>query len=109
MTRELDYLTLGEAFEERGQYLKAERFYKKALTLKAKQVIDPMSAELVPYLYNLGMVQAALDKTADACRNLGRLSAILLKEYGPEHEDIKEIRDLISNLKAPSQDLAVNA
>jgi tetratricopeptide (TPR) repeat protein len=107
MTREADYLSLAESFEEKGKYQKAERLYKKALDLKSKTV-DGGSPELVPYLYNLGMVQAALDKTEDAYRNLGRVIAILLKNFGEGHDDIQEIRAVLISLESESQDLAVN-
>lgn len=108
MTRETDYLSLGEQFEENGKYYKAERLYKKALDLKTKTV-DTMSPELVPYLYNLGMVQAALEKTTDAYRNLGKVIAILLKEHGEDHDEIKEIRGVLNSLQTESQELVVNA
>jgi tetratricopeptide (TPR) repeat protein len=107
MTRETDYLSLGEQFEENGKYYKAERLYKKALDLKSKTV-DPMSSELVPYLYNLGMVQAALDKTTDAYRNLGKVIAILLKEHGEDFADIVEIREVLNSL-TESRELVANA
>lgn len=108
MTRETDYLSLGEQFEENGKYFKAERLYKKALDLKLKTV-DPMSSELIPYLYNLGMIQAALDKTGEAYRTLGRVTAILLKEFGEDHEDVKEIRDVLNSLHEESHELVANA
>ncbi|MBX9671220.1 MAG: tetratricopeptide repeat protein [Candidatus Obscuribacterales bacterium] len=108
MTREADYLSLGEAFEENGKYFKAERLYKKALDMKSKTV-DSMSPELVPFLYNLGMVQAALDKTADAYRTLGRVTAILMKEFGDDHEDVKEIRNVLNSLTVETHELVANA
>lgn len=107
MTREADYLSLGEQFEENGKYFKAERLYRKALDLKSKTV-DSMSIELVPYLYNLGMVQAALDKTTDSYRTLGKVIAILLKEHGEDHADIREIRGVLNSL-TETQELVANA
>ena len=68
-----------------------------------------MSSELIPYLYNLGMIQAALDKTSEAYRTLGRVTAILLKEFGEDHEDVKEIRDVLNSLHEESHELVANA
>lgn len=108
MTRDTDYLSLGESFEEKGKYFKAERLYKKALSLKIKQV-EPTSAELVPYLYNLAMVQAALDKNDEALRTFDQLLPIMISEFGEEHVDIKEIRNVMNDLVGESQELVVNA
>lgn len=108
MARQNDYLNLGESFEERGKYFKAERLYKKALKLQQRGV-DEMSPELIPYLYNLGMIQAALDKTSDALKTLGRLIDILRKTYGEEYGEVKEISLVMDELLIEHGQLAVNA
>jgi len=108
MARQNDYLNLGESFEERGKYFKAERLYKKALKLQQRGV-DEMSPELIPYLYNLGMIQAALDKSSDALKTLGRLIDILRKTYGEEYGEVKEISLVIDELMLEHGQLAVNA
>lgn len=108
MARQNDYLNLGESFEERGKYFKAERLYKKALKLQQRGV-DEMSPELIPYLYNLGMIQAALDKTSDALKTLGRLIDILRKTYGEEYGEVKEISLVMDELMLEHGQLAVNA
>jgi hypothetical protein len=108
MARQNDYLNLGESFEERGKYFKAERLYKKALKLQQRGV-DEMSPELIPYLYNLGMIQAALDKTSDALNTLGRLIDILRKTYGEEYGEVKEISEVMDELVIEHGQLAVNA
>lgn len=108
MARQNDYLNLGESFEERGKYFKAERLYKKALKLQQRGV-DEMSPELIPYLYNLGMIQAALDKSSDALKTLGRLIDILRKTYGEEYGEVKEISLVMDELMLEHGQLAVNA
>jgi tetratricopeptide (TPR) repeat protein len=108
MARQNDYLNLGESFEERGKYFKAERLYKKALKLQQRGV-DEMSPELIPYLYNLGMIQAALDKSSDALKTLGRLIDILRKTYGEEYGEVQEISMVMDELLIEHGQLAVNA
>lgn len=108
MARQNDYLNLGESFEERGKYFKAERLYKKALKLQQRGV-DEMSPELIPYLYNLGMIQAALDKSSDALKTLGRLIDIMRKTYGEEYGEVREISLVMDELLIEHGQLAVNA
>ncbi|MBX9694952.1 MAG: tetratricopeptide repeat protein [Cyanobacteria bacterium] len=103
-----DYLSLGESFEERGKYQKAERLYLKALKLKSKEVGDH-SEELIPYLYNLGMVLAALDKAHESIHILGRLITILIKEHGEDHGDVRELREVIYDLRAEMSNQVVYA
>lgn len=108
MTRQNDYLNLGESFEERGKYFKAERLYKKALKLQERGV-DELSPELIPFLYNLGMIQAALDKTSEAVRTLGRLIDIMRKTYGEENGEVTELSEVIDELLSESGALAARA
>ncbi len=103
-----DYLSLGESFEERGKYQKAERLYLKALKLKSKEVGE-QSTELIPYLYNLGMILAALDKQRESTHILGRLVTLLVREHGENHPEVLEIRDVIYDLQAEMNDLLVYA
>ena len=103
-----EYLTLGESFEEKGKYFKAERLYKKALNLKSREV-EGDSKELIPYLYSLGMVQAALDRVSDATSTLSRLLSLLIRHEGEEHADVQEIRQVIRELHADIGALVANA
>ncbi len=95
-----ELLTLGEAYEEKGDYLKAQRLYRKALTIQEKVsgLEDPV---LAPFLYNLGFIQCALDNNADATQLLERYIAIQQKQLGNEDEDIAEVRQLIASLSSP--------
>lgn len=58
MTTAKNYLSLGESFEEKGKYFKAERLYKKALRAVEAEFAEGSEnkQELLPYLYNLGMI-----------------------------------------------------
>lgn len=100
------YLSLGERFEERGKYVKAERLYVRALKLIEGKV-DATSEELIPYLYNLGYIQAAQDHNSESVKTFGRLLPILLKKHGQSHIDVQEIRDVLDVIHAeigiPSQ------
>ena len=104
------YLSLGERFEERGKYVTAERLYVRALRLIEGKV-DATSEELIPYLYNLGYIQAAQDDNSESVKTFGRLLPILLKKHGQSHIDVQEIRDVLDVIHAeigiPSQ--AINS
>lgn len=91
------YLSLGERFEERGKYVKAERLYAKALKLIEGQV-DATSEELIPFLYNLGYIQAAQEQNSESIDTFGRLLPILLKKHGQNHADVQEIRDVLHDI-----------
>ncbi|MBZ0187810.1 MAG: hypothetical protein K8F91_16305, partial [Candidatus Obscuribacterales bacterium] len=97
MTCAAKFLDLGESFEEKGKYFKAERLYKRALK-NVEPGVDELSFELVPYLYNLGMVQAALEKNIEATQNLGRLISILIHHCGEDDVEVREIQMVLSEL-----------
>lgn len=108
MTCATNYLTLGENFEEKGKYFKAERLYRRALKAFEPDV-DELSEELVPYLYNLGMVQAALEKDVDATRNLGRVIEILVHHHGEDHAEVVELKTVLAELNPEQAKKAVNS
>lgn len=93
-----ELLRTGESFEERGDYVRAELYYRRALS--ATEVsLENQQLELVPCLYNLGLVQFALEKFSDAERHLTRLYVILFRALGETHEDTLEIRELLTELR----------
>lgn len=108
MTTAKNYLSLGESFEEKGKYFKAERLYKKALKAVEREGQD-CTDELIPYFYNLGMVQAALDKTSLSIKNLGKVLSLLLESRDEEHPDVKEVRMVIDQLHPQITQQAVNS
>ena len=107
-----ELLAKGEVHEEKGDYQRAERFYKKALVAQ-EGVVGTQHQELIPYLYNLGMVQCALECDSQGEWTLTRLLTILVREVGEDHEDTREIRSLLAELKTISPEeqapLVVNA
>lgn len=108
MTTAKNYLSLGETFEEKGKYFKAERLYRKALrSMESEAGVDDKT--LLPYLYNLGMVQAALDKTSQSIKNLGRTLSILIELEGEDNEDVRELRRVLDELHPQPQVKAVNS
>ena len=108
MTTAKNYLSLGESFEEKGKYFKAERLYKKALKA-VEQDEKTSSEELIPYFYNLGMVQAALDKTTLSIKNLGKVLNLLRESRDEEHPDVKEVRMVLEELHPAYTQQAVNS
>jgi len=97
-----ELLAKGELLEERGDYTRARRMYEKAFSIQERSV-GAEDAELIPYLYNLGLIQCALENEIDAQRLLTRLLTILVREYGESHEDCEEIRGLLNDLKPRRQ------
>lgn len=108
MTTAKNYLSLGETFEEKGKYFKAERLYRKALkAMESDGGVDQRS--LLPYLYNLGMIQAALDKTSQSIKNLGRTLSILIELEGEDNEDVRELRRVLDELHPQPHAKVVNS
>lgn len=108
MTTAKNYLSLGNMFEEKGKYFKAERLYKKALKVVEKNGAQP-GDELINCLYNLGMVQAALDKSSDSIKNLGRLLSVLQENEKEHQDDIREVRIVLDELHPELIQQAVNS
>ena len=103
-----NYLSLGESFEEKGKYFKAERLYKKAL--RAVESQEPQDNEaFIDCLYNLGMVQAALDKNIDSIDNLERLLSHLSETRPHTDPDLLEVRATIEDLYPELSLKAVNS
>ena len=75
MRNSADVSERAELHEEKGNYLEAERLYKKALLLKSKESGE--TPELAPYLYNLGMSQYVNDHYDDALNSFHRLLDLL--------------------------------
>ncbi len=93
-----DVVVKAEMLEERGEYRKAERLYKKALVMQEKAVGED-HPELADYLYNLGMIQCALDKNTDAERVLNRLLTLLQDDTTERDFDAQEIELLIDSIR----------
>jgi hypothetical protein len=83
---------------ERGSYSKARRLYKRALVLKERQV-GQHHPSLSPVLWDLGLVSYALGRNEEAQIILMRLLEAKIKEVGELHDDVKEIRGLLAELK----------
>ena len=93
-----ELLSKGEYLEERGDYVRARRMYEKALSIQ-ERMLDSDSLELVPYLYNLGLIECALENRKEAQLLLNRLHEILIEEYGEDHEDAVEIYGLLEDIR----------
>lgn len=100
----VDVVAKAELLEERGDYRKAERLYRKALVMQEKKVGDE-HPELVSFLYNLGMIQCALEKNLEAERNLGRLLSILLIQKTESDADVQEILLVLDELRQDTEDI----
>lgn len=112
MRNPADVLDKAELHEEKGNYVEAERLFKKALTLKAREAGD-QSFELAPFLYSLGMSQYVNDHYDDALLSLTRLLDVLTRHEEEIAREIREIRNVISEVRyeaeESSQPLAANA
>lgn len=97
-----ELLAKGELLEERGDYTRARRMYEKAFSIQ-ERAVGAEDPELIPYLYNLGLIQCALENEIDAQRILTRLLTILVREHGELHEDAEEIRGFLNDLKPRRQ------
>jgi tetratricopeptide (TPR) repeat protein len=98
-----DVVVKAEMLEERGEYRKAERLYKKALVMQEKAVGED-HPELADYLYNLGMIQCALEKNSDAERVLNRLLTLLQDDTTQRDYDAQEIHLLIDSIVNGSEE-----
>jgi tetratricopeptide (TPR) repeat protein len=96
MRNPADVLERAEIHEEKGNYMEAERLYKKALVLKSKECGE--TPELAPFLYNLGMAQYANDHYDDALNSFHRLLDLLTMQQADISGDIKEIRAVIDDI-----------
>lgn len=94
----VDVVAQAELLEEQGDYRKAERLYRRALDMQETKVGEEHPA-LAPFLYNLGMIQCALDKNPDAERNLGRYLSILLTSKSESDRDVQEILLVLDDLR----------
>ncbi len=91
--------------EERGDYVKAARLHQKALAKMEKQVgFD--QPELIDYLYNVGMIQCALEKRTAAEEAFTRQLNLLLQFYPEGHKDVVELRQILSEIHS-SDEIAI--
>ena len=93
-----ELLAKGEVLEEKGDYTRARRMYEKALSIQ-ERAFGPDHPELIPFLYNLGLIQCALENEIDAQRLLTRLLNLVIREFGESHEDTQEVRGFLKELK----------
>lgn len=112
MKRADELQQLANACEDRGDYAKAARLHTRALVAKEK-TSGTDNPELVPFLYNLGMIHCAIDMKQAAEGYFHRLLELLLTYYPEEHLDVKEIKlilqDLYSDDEVSALPLAVTA
>jgi tetratricopeptide (TPR) repeat protein len=93
-----ELLSKGEYLEERGDYVRARRMYEKALSIQERN-LGGDGLELVPYLYNLGLIEVALENKREAQIVLRRLLNILIEEHGEHHEDVVEIFGFMEEIR----------
>ena len=110
MRNPADVLERAEMHEEKGNYVEAERLYRKALNLKAVECDqaskkDKDSFELAPYLYNLGMSQYANDHLDDALLSFSRLLNIMSAKQEEIIEDMREIRNVMVEIKREAEEV----
>jgi hypothetical protein len=91
--------------EERGDYAKAARLHQKALAKMEKQVGHDQP-ELIDYLYNVGMIQCALEHRKAAEDAFTRQLNLLLQFYPEDHADVMELRLILSEIHS-SDEVAV--
>lgn len=97
-----ELLAKGELLEERGDYTSARRMYEKALSIQ-ERTLGADDSELIPYLYNLSLIQCALENEIDAQRLLTRLLTLLIRKHGESHEEVEEIKGFLKDLKPRRQ------
>ncbi len=103
-----DVVLKAEMLEERGEYRKAERFYKKALLMQ-EQTVGEDHADLADYIYNLAMIQCALEKNDEAEVSLTRLLNLLQDESIERDYDAQEIVMLLDEIRNEEEVLAPHA
>ena len=114
MRNPADVLERAEMHEEKGNYVEAERLYRKALNLKAvecdqeskrESIKEKDSFELAPYLYNLGMSQYANDHLDDALLSFSRLLNIMSAKQEEIANDMREIRNVMVEIKLEAEEV----
>lgn len=103
-----DVVLKAEMLEERGDYRKAERFYKKALLMQ-EQTLGEDHVDLADYIYNLAMIQCVLDKNDEAELSLTRLLNLLQDESIERDYDAQEIVMLLDEIRNEEEVLAPQA
>lgn len=96
---------LANLAEERGDYIKAARLHHKAL-VKMERQAGADHIDLVDYLFNLGMIQCALDDLSAAEETFTRQLIILLQHNSEDHIDVIETRQILAELYS-NEEIAV--
>lgn len=91
-------LEIAEQIEEKGDYERAERLYKRAL-LQQIECFGIDHDELEAYFYNLGMIQCALEHNHKAIETLEKYLRIAERRYGLENPDVLEVQSLVAGLQ----------
>ena len=93
-----DLRVIAGAHEEDGEYEVAQQLYRRALKAQSR-LIGKDDPELAPYIYDLAMISAALDRDAEARDLFAWLVAIVPQDA----ELLKEVELVLSELQdAPS-------
>lgn len=88
---------IADECEERGLYTKAARLHKKAL-LNAERTYGKDNSEMIPFVYNMGMISLALDNSGEARGCFNRLLE-LFAAVGASAEDVEEAQQLLFDLE----------
>ena len=88
-----DLRMLGNLHEENGEYQVARQLYSQAL-LAQKRRLGKESSELVPFIYDLAMINAVLEEDKEA----RDLFAWLLQIIPPQHALVSEVRMVLNEL-----------
>lgn len=93
----IELLKKAEALEEKGNYSKAEKYYRRALGLQERN-LEAEPDQLIPYLYNHGMILGALERNDEAYITLQRTLNLFITYFGEEHDDVSELKSVIADL-----------
>ena len=83
-----------QKFEDRGDYINAERLFSKHLMIKENE-LGTEHPDLAKYLYELGLLSFALNKYEKAENLLARALTIQEKHLGSEHIDVIETNNAL--------------
>jgi tetratricopeptide (TPR) repeat protein len=94
--------SMGEWYEENGDYESAELMLRSAILME-EQLVGEDSLELVTDLHNLGLLCYALEKYEEAEALLRRAWMIETQKLGPMHPDTLATLNAISDLSCDWQ------
>lgn len=92
-----ELLKKAEAFEEKGNYSKAEQYYRKALAIQERN-LEAEPDQLIPFLYNHGMILGALERNDEAYITLKRTLNLCITYLGEENDDVAELKSVIADI-----------